>query len=256
MPPISSISDLVRQYFRAYEAKDRAALEKLVTDDFTFSSPLDKHLSRKQYFKRCWPNSRHHRTFHLENLFAQQEDAFVTYECERMDGVHFRNTEYFQAENGRIKSVEVFFGSETGATVSEQQIRGIMDQITLACRAKDVDALLAHYAPDVTAFDLVEPLRYAGTGTVKARAVQWFSSFLGPIHYELRNLKISAGDESAFCHSLNHVSGITTEGRSIDMWWRATVCFSKQDGWWHIAHAHSSVPFDMETGLASVDLIP
>lgn len=53
----TSAVDVVRAYFAAWPAKDRTAVEALVTDDFTFTSPLDNRLTRTTFFARCWPNS-------------------------------------------------------------------------------------------------------------------------------------------------------------------------------------------------------
>jgi ketosteroid isomerase-like protein len=80
------------------------------------------------------------------------------------------------------------------------------------------------------------------------------SSFERPVGYEVRDLSITAGDEVAFCHSLNRVTGTTIGGKKIDMSWRATLCCRKIDGKWMVTHEHSSVPFDMESGKASLDL--
>jgi len=60
----------------------------------------------------------------------------------------------------------------------------------------------------------------------------------------------------AFCHSLNRISGKRTNGEESDVWVRATVCYRKIDGKWMIVHEHFSVPFDMETLKASLDLKP
>ena len=40
------------------------------------------------------------------------------------------------------------------------------------------------------------------------------------------------------------------------MWVRSTVCFRKVEGDWVIAHEHTSMPFDAESGKASVNLKP
>jgi ketosteroid isomerase-like protein len=40
------------------------------------------------------------------------------------------------------------------------------------------------------------------------------------------------------------------------MWVRATLCLRRIDDKWMIAHEHQSVPFDVETGKASLDLKP
>jgi uncharacterized protein (TIGR02246 family) len=143
------------------------------------------------------------------------------------------------------------------ATAAGQaQIRDVMaDWVTAAC-AKDVDRLMSHHAPDVLLFDVVNPLRYAGVDAARTRMEDWFSSFQGPINYEMRDMTIAADEDVAFCHSLQHVNGTRIDGTTLDVWWRATVCFRKLDSRWLVTHAHSSVPFDGETGRASLDLKP
>jgi len=86
---------------------------------------------------------------------------------------------------------------------------------------------------------------------------EWLCQFEdGSIGYELRDLSVTASDEVAFCHSLNHVSATTTAGQTLDMWWRGTMGFRKVGGRWLITHEHSSAPFDTETGMASLGLKP
>ena len=249
-------SDLIRSCFAAYESKDRALLESLLSDDFTFSSPLDDNISRERYFERCWPNSEHVRAFHIKRLFLDDNEAFVNYECEALDGTKFQNTEFFSIEDGKIRHVEVYFGSEDGKAASEAEVRTLIEATVQACRDKDATAMVAHYSPQVRAFDLINPLEYHGADAVEKRAQQWLSSFEGPIDYDLHDLKVTASDDTAFCHSLNHVHGKKADGMEIDMWWRATLGFQKIDGHWQVTHSHSSEPFDMESGKASLDLRP
>src|SRR2546425_3692401 len=145
----------------------------------------------------------------------------------------------------------------TGSPRGEAEIRRLFAGWAKAICAKDVDGSLANYAPDVLAFDLITPLQYSGSAALRERLERWFSSFSDPtIGYENRDLHIVADDEVAFAHSLNHVSAATTGGQRIHMWWRATVCFRAVDGAWLVTHSHSSVPFDMETGQASLALEP
>ena len=253
---MTAISKLVRKCFAAYESKDREALEVLLSDDFTFSSPLDDNISREKYFERCWPNSEHLRAFRIEKLFEDGNQAFVTYEAEQNDGARFRNTEFFTSDGDKLKHVDVYFGTETNEADDETEIRALINATVKACRDKDASALTANYAPDVLAFDLINPLQYTGADAVGQRADEWFSSWHGAFDYELHDLTVAMGDETAFCHSLNHVNGTKTDGQKVDMWWRATLCFRKLDGKWMVTHLHSSVPFDMETGKASLSIIP
>ena len=114
-----SVSDLVRKCFSAYELKDRRIIEDLLSDDFTFTSPIDNRINRTEYFKRCWPNSENIRNFHIEKLFENGNEAFARYECEMKAGKKFRNTEWFRFEGGKLMEVQVFFGAETQSADKE-----------------------------------------------------------------------------------------------------------------------------------------
>ena len=141
-------------------------------------------------------------------------------------------------------------------TTEESQIRVLIEDRVKAARAMDAVALVANHAPEVVTFDVVNPLQNIGADAVKQRAEQWFASFQGPIEFEIQELCITRGEEVAFCHFLNCVRGTTTAGKKVDMWWRATMCCRKIDSKWMIVHEHDSVPFDKETGKASIDLKP
>jgi uncharacterized protein (TIGR02246 family) len=138
----------------------------------------------------------------------------------------------------------------------EAQIRALIDDQAKAIRAKDIGGSVARYAPDVLLFDVVNPLRSIGSDAVRKRLSEWFATFQGPIGYELRDLSITTGEDVAFCHSLNRISATTTDGKKLDMWWRATVCYRKLDGRWMVTHEHASVPFDVKSGQASLALEP
>jgi ketosteroid isomerase-like protein len=46
------------------------------------------------------------------------------------------------------------------------------------------------------------------------------------------------------------------DGKRLEMWWRSTVCYQRIEGRWMVTHEHNSVPFDPQTGKASLDLRP
>jgi ketosteroid isomerase-like protein len=140
--------------------------------------------------------------------------------------------------------------------IDQAQIRKLIDDRINAVRAKDINGAMANIAPDIVSFDVVNPLQYIGSDAARKRAEEWFSSFQGPIGYEIRDLSITTGDDVAFCHCLNRVHAIRTDGGELDMWWRSTVCYRKIDGMWMVTHEHSSVPFDAKSGQASLDLKP
>ncbi len=146
--------------------------------------------------------------------------------------------------------------TDNGKATDEAQISALIDDRVNAVRAKDVDGAVANVAADILSFDVVNPLQSIGSDACRKRAEQWFSSFDGPIGFEIRDLNITTGHDVAFCHGLNHVTATTAAGGKLDMWWRATVCLRKTDGKWMITHEHNSVPFNMDNGKASLDLKP
>ena len=99
-----------RASYEAYVAKDRAAIEALIADDFHFTSPLDNRLDRAAYFKRCWPNSVHMQGFDFIRLVADGDQVYVTYEGIAEGGRRFRNTELLTFRDGRLIEAEVYFG--------------------------------------------------------------------------------------------------------------------------------------------------
>ncbi len=146
--------------------------------------------------------------------------------------------------------------TESSRAADEARIRALIEERVRAIRAKDIDALMSNHAPDVLMFDALDPRRYVGSEAVRERAGQWLSWYQGPVGYEVRDLSVTAGDEAAFCHYLYRVTGTMTNGSEVDMWVRSTVCFRKVGGEWVVAHEHTSVPFDAESGKASVNLKP
>jgi uncharacterized protein (TIGR02246 family) len=147
----------------------------------------------------------------------------------------------------------------TGTTTAtrEAQVRAVIDEWAHALRAKDVDGVTSHYAPDVVQFDMAPPLKTAGVKPLKKGLTEWFSSWQGSIGYEIHDLVITAGENAAFAHSLNRLSGTKSDGEKSDVWFRHTLCFHKIGRDWKIAHAHESVPFYMDGSYkAAVDLKP
>jgi ketosteroid isomerase-like protein len=106
-----TVSDVIRKYFAAFLAQDRKTLEEGLSDDFTFTSPRDDHISKATFFERCLPGGDQFLTYHIEKLFVQGNEAFVLYQAELKNGTKFRNTEYYKLEGNKIREVEVYFGS-------------------------------------------------------------------------------------------------------------------------------------------------
>jgi hypothetical protein len=54
-------------FFRL-KTEDRDALEELLAEDFIFTSPNDDdHISKDEYWKKCWPGSEKIRAIRIDN---------------------------------------------------------------------------------------------------------------------------------------------------------------------------------------------
>jgi ketosteroid isomerase-like protein len=140
--------------------------------------------------------------------------------------------------------------------IDEADIRRRMDKWADAIRAMDVDGVTSNYASDIASFDVRPPLRHVGAQAKKKNWVEFFAFFQGPLGYEIRDLTIAVGDDVAFWHSLNQISGTSNDGKRNDAWVRFTACFRKIDGNWLIVHDHVSVPIDPPSGKALLNLEP
>lgn len=256
-PDFQNPEHLARACYSAYERKDRAAIEALLAADFTFTSPLDDAISRERYMERCWPNSEHLDAFEIQNLMVQGDKVFVQYEAHARGQAPFKNTELFTIRDGRIHSVEVYFGAEdaTDESASEEEVRNVIEAWAEGIRRKDVEMAASRLREDSVRYDLAPPL--VATDPVRENLQEWFDTFEGAIGYEIRDLQITAAGDVACAHSLLHLTGLKRAGEKVDLWFRETLCLRRTDGVWTISHAHESVPFLMDgSGKAALDLKP
>jgi len=127
----------------------------------------------------------------------------------------------------------------------ETSIRERVATLSQAIRDKDIGALMTHYAPDVTVYDVKPPLDVQGADDYRKNFERWFASMQGPIDYEMNDLHISMSESHAFCHALGHVKGTRSNGEKADYWVRVTTCFQKANGQWLVGHEHVSMPATM-----------
>ena len=105
---------IIRANFLAWEEKDWDTVRAMLVDEFTFTSPNnDDHINIEEYKKKCWPATEIIEKFTLEKIIENEDedDAFVLFSCLITNGKIFRETHYFNFLNGKIRSVEVFFGT-------------------------------------------------------------------------------------------------------------------------------------------------
>jgi ketosteroid isomerase-like protein len=139
---------------------------------------------------------------------------------------------------------------------TESDVKALLDSRCEAIRTKDVDRLMSLYSPDIVYFDLVPPLRYVGSATLRDRFTQWFDRWHSSVGQEIRDLSISAGGDFAAAHMLIRASGTLKNGREVGYWVRTTDSFRRSDRTWLITHEHVSLPVDFESGRAAMEHVP
>jgi SnoaL-like protein len=103
---------VTQDLYRAFNEGDRDAVERILADDLTFSSPLDVGLDRAGYFERCWPGAGQRWETEFVRLVESGNEVIVTYESRKPDGTRGRNTEVLTFDGDRVSKVEVYFGWE------------------------------------------------------------------------------------------------------------------------------------------------
>ena len=107
--------EIVRKWYAAWGNKDLATFNLLLADNFTFTSAAgDDHISKSTFKKQCWDTQidfiGH---FELERITTGPEDAFVKYLCYTKNGKSLRNVEYLRIKNGKLESIECYFGAQS-----------------------------------------------------------------------------------------------------------------------------------------------
>jgi ketosteroid isomerase-like protein len=106
-----STADVVRAAFDAYISQDRAAVERLLAEDYVFTSPQDDHIGRAEFLAKCFPTADRLRTQEILHLVTAGDDGvFVLYEYELRTGARYRNTEFSTVRDGQLAETQVFFG--------------------------------------------------------------------------------------------------------------------------------------------------
>lgn len=144
----------------------------------------------------------------------------------------------------------------TQHTIDEAAIRQRINEWAEAVRALDLEGAMSIYTPDIVSFDVEPPLQHVGAEAKRKNWTGASAMYQGRRGYELRDLTITAGDDVAFAHSLNRVSGTLKNGNKVSFWVRWTACLRKFDGDWLIVHDHVSAPLDRESGRALLNLEP
>ncbi|HXG28373.1 MAG TPA: nuclear transport factor 2 family protein [Nevskiales bacterium] len=93
-----------------------------------------------------------------------------------------------------------------------------MEHWLSAVRARDIDGIVSHYAPDIVAFDALQRLRFQGAEAYRKHWEACLALCPGPMIFEIHDLNIVAGPEAAFCHCLNRCASTDENGEEKASW--------------------------------------
>jgi ketosteroid isomerase-like protein len=111
----TTYEEIVRSWYKAWEKKDQGQFEALMADNFTFTSAAgDDHISKSAFKTQCWDTQVNFiDRFDLEQVFGSGNEAFVKYLCHTKNGKSFRNVEYFRLRDGKVETIECYFGGKS-----------------------------------------------------------------------------------------------------------------------------------------------
>ena len=107
--------EIIRKWYAAWVNKDVGTFNMLLADNFTFSSAAgDDHISKSTFKTQCWDTQVEFiEQSDLERISTGADDAFVKYLCHTKNGKSFRNVEYLRFKNGKLESIECYFGAQS-----------------------------------------------------------------------------------------------------------------------------------------------
>jgi ketosteroid isomerase-like protein len=107
--------EIIRKWYAAWVNKDLDTFNMLLADNFTFSSAAgDDHISKSAFKTQCWgKQAQFIEQRDLERITTGADDAFVKYLCHTKNGKSFRNVEYLRFKDGKLESIECYFGAQS-----------------------------------------------------------------------------------------------------------------------------------------------
>jgi uncharacterized protein (TIGR02246 family) len=127
------------------------------------------------------------------------------------------------------------------ATTNEEEIRALIARWSQAVRDQDLAGIRADHDPDILMFDVPPPFLSRGLDAYMATWDMFYSGTARPVQFDFHDIAVTAGADVAFATAIGRCSDLST-GQKVDIEFRLTMGFRKQNGRWRILHEHHSVP--------------
>ena len=111
-----SSDERIKNFFTGFEKKDWNIVAAQLAEGFTFTSPNgDDHITLSQYKEKCWGTGpKFFKKIYFQKIVVDGNTAFAMYNITTTDNKIVHNVEYYTFSDGKIKSIETFFGAGVG----------------------------------------------------------------------------------------------------------------------------------------------
>ncbi len=123
----------------------------------------------------------------------------------------------------------------------EAELRELIARWSKAVREENFDGILADHDPDVLMFDVPPPFLSRGLEAYLATWRTFFACQAKPVEFDFHDVEITAGTDVAFATAIGRCGDLSS-GKKVDLEFRLTMGFRKQDGGWRVVHEHHSIP--------------
>lgn len=141
-------------------------------------------------------------------------------------------------------------------TTDQSDIHALLDRWATSVRDKNLEGILATYAPEIVAFDAIGALRFSGLPSYREHWSFCLEQTKGDVFFDVREFALEQEGPLACAYGVCHCGCANEQGEMEGAWMRFTQLLRRADGNWRIIHEHWSAPFDPQSGRAQFELQP
>ena len=142
--------------------------------------------------------------------------------------------------------------AQAKSTNDKAAIQALYNEFNNAFIKKDVNAIMAIYAPDIFVFDAIPPREYPNWDAFRKDWEGLFTTFPGPLTNSISELNITVAGSFAYTRSIDDAIFTAKDNSKVHMVVRTTDVLQKSNGKWRIVQEHVSFPVDPTTGKADL----
>lgn len=143
--------------------------------------------------------------------------------------------------------------AQTKSTVDEKTaIEALYKDYDSAFNKRDVNGVMAAFAPGVFVFDAVPPRQFSGWAAYKRDWEGLLGAYPGPVTNSFLEMSITVAGTVAYTHYIDDTTFTAKDGSKLHTVVRATDVLRKTKGKWLIVQEHVSFPVDLATGKADL----